>query len=377
MTQLFPGMFLFLLVITVSIQPGMAQSYWWQSPNLKYVEELEEGTHGAQPHYWTFGGPSTTDSTSDQTYLYITDAGSRTFFSQYVVEELRNAESADQVTHRWAIDHIFGLPKGASQFGSRLVIGNGGEENVLFTGYPDDYTLGNEIESLLDADVLPACDTLNFNHDGTHLYTNHYVDSGNRMKLHRYQVIGPLDTDGVAFQLDADWQDGGTFNTSLARLRNFEVKYIAGKDLIYYAEGDSLTQASNLYVLDPETGDEILLVGNVFSPGEVTDADVVNVKIAGVQNNDIHIYVMANIGGIKIYKLSSDGLSVENDGEPVEFITTDDLNTIAETTAFSSHSRAFEVTDDQQYAFFGAHDANSSLFVINSGSTSVNDWRKQ
>ena len=177
--------------------------------------------------------------------------------------------------------------------------------------------------------------------------------------------------------LDADWQDGGTFNTSLARLRNFEVKYIAGKDLIYYAEGDSLTQASNLYVLDPETGDEILLVGNVFSPGEVTDADVVNVKIAGVQNNDIHIYVMANIGGIKIYKLSSDGLSVENDGEPVEFITTDDLNTIAETTAFSSHSRAFEVTDDQQYAFFGAHDANSSLFVINSGSTSVNDWRKQ
>lgn len=360
-----------------SYEIAFAQPYWWQAPNLKYVEEMEEGTHGPQPHYWSFGGPSTTDSTSDQTYLYTSDAANRTFFSQYVVAELRSAENADQVTHRWAIDHIYGLPKGSSQFGDRLVIGNGGEEDVPFVSYPDDYTLGSGVEVLLDADVLPTCDTLYFNHDGSILYTNHYVGGANRMKLHRYEVIAPLDTDGEAFRLDDGWQDGGTFNTSLGRLRNFAVKYIGGKDLIYYAEGDTTANPSNLYVFDPETGEERLLAGGVFSPGEVQDADAVNVKIAGIQNNDLHIFVMANIGGVKIYKLSADGMSVENGGEPVAFLSIDDLNEITDYEAFSSHCRAFEVTDDQQYAFFSSHNANDRIFVVNTEATGVKDWMRK
>lgn len=366
-----------LLIVSVLLtsQAGMAQTYWWKAPNLKYAEEMEEGTHGPQPHYWSFGGPSTTDSTTDQTYLYTSDAASKTFFSQYAVADLRSAESADQVQSRWSVDHIYGLPKGSSQFGTRLVMGNGGEENVSFTGYPDNFTLGDEVEVLLDADVSPTCDTLNFDHNGQYLYTNHYVGSSNRHKLHRYRVTGPLDKDGQAFQLDTTWQDGGTFNTSLARLRNFEVKYIGGKDLVYYAEGDTLTKPCNLYVFNPETGEEKLLVSNVFESGEVQDADIVNVKLAGVKNNDIHIYVMANIGGLKIYKLSSDGMAVENGGQPVAVITVDDLNTLTNTTAFSSHSRAFEVTDDQQYAFFSSHNANANIFVINAASTAVRNWK--
>lgn len=355
---------------------GMAQGYWWKAPNLKFTEAMEDGTHGTSPHYWSFGGPSTTDSTLDQTYLYVTDSGSKAYFCQYVVQELRNAENADQVKHRWAIDHMFGLPKGSSQFGSRMVMGNGGEDAVAFTGYPDDYTLSNKLESLLEVDVTPTCDTLNFSHDGKYLYTNHYVGSENRMKIHRYQVTGVLDKDGQAFQLDTAWQNGGTFITSLARLRNFEVKYIGGKDLIYYGEGDSKTKASILYVFDPETGKETVLVPEMFSTGEVTDADIVNVRIAGVQANDLHVYVQANIGGVKIYKLSSDGLQVGNGGQPVAFITTEDLNALTGTEAFSSHSRAFEVTDDQQYAFFSAHNANANIFVINGKSTGISGWKQ-
>lgn len=364
-------------ILLVAASDGMAQGFWWKAPNLKYTETMEDGTHGTSPHYWSFGGPSTTDSTLDQTYLYVTDSGSKAYFCQYVVQELRNAENADQVKHRWAIDHMFGLPKGSTQFGTRMVMGNGGEEGVAFTGYPDDYTLSDKSESLLEADVSPTCDTLHFNHDGKYLYTDHYVGSENRMKLHRYQVTDVLDKDGQPFQLDTAWQNGGTFNTSLARLRNFEVKYIGGKDLIFYGEGDSKTKASTLYVFDPETGKETVLVDEMFAVGDVTDADMVNVRIAGVQANDLYIYAQANIGGVKIYKLSSDGLKVENGGQPVAFITIEDLNALTGTEAFSSHCRAFEVTDDQQYAFFSAHNANANIFVINGKSTGVQDWKQE
>lgn len=372
-SQMYPIVFLVAAVLWL---PGesWAQGYWWKAPNLKYIEVLEDGTHGPSPHYWSFGGPSTSDSTLDQTYLYTSDSTSKTFFCQYVVQELRNANNADEVTFRWAIDHIFGLPKGSAQFGNRLVMGNGGEENVPFVGYPDDYTLSDKSESLLEADVSPNCDTLRFNHDGKYLYTNHYVGSENRRKLHRYKVTGSLEKDGQPFQLDASWQNGGTFVTSTARLRNFLVKYVGGKDLIYYGEGDSKTKASSLYVFDPESGKETVLVEEMFQVGEVNDADIVNVRIAGVKANDLHIYAMANIGGIKIYKLSSDGLKAENGGKPVAFVGIEDLNAITGTEAFSSHCRAFEVTDDQQYAFFSSHNASDRLFVINALSTAVSDW---
>ncbi len=353
---------------------GAAKSYWWNAPNLKYVEVMDEETHGPSPHYWSFGGPSTTDSTSDQTYLYTSDSNANAFFSQYVVQELRDADNADQVAHRWATNHMYGLPKGSSQFGTRLVIGNGGQEEVTFTGYPDDYNIGNESDSWLEADVLPACDTLNFNHDGTYLYTNHYSGGENRMKIHRYKVTASLAEDGMPFILDTDWQDGGTFFTSLARLRNFEVKYIDGKDLIYYCEGDTLTKTSSAYVLDPETGVETLLVSLVFEPGEAEDADAVSVKIAGVASGEPYLYILGNIAGLKIYKLSSDGLQVENNSVPVAFITNSDLNDITGTDAFSSHCRAFEVTDDQAYAFFSSHNASDSIFVINTLQTAVDDW---
>lgn len=365
------------VILLGSASNGFTQGYWWKAPNLKFAEVMEDGTHSTSPHYWTFGGPSTTDSTTDQTYLYVTDSTSKTYFCQYVVQELRNAENADQVTHRWAIDHLFGLPKGCAQFGTRMVMGNGGEDGVPFTGYPDDYTLSDKKESLLEADILPACDTLNFSHDGKYLYTNHYLGSENRMKIHRYQVKGSLDVDGQPFVLDAAWQNGGTFAASTARLRNFEVKYINGKDLLYYGEGDSKTKACSLYVFDPETGKESVLVNEIFTSGEVTDGDIVNVRVAGVKANDLFIFAQGNIGGVKVYKLSSDGMQVENGGQPAAFITIEDLNAVTGTEAFSSHSRAFEVTDDQQFAFFSAHNANANIFVINSKSTGVSDWRQK
>ncbi len=354
-----------------------AQNYWWNAPMLKYVEEMPEEAHSTSPHYWRFGGPDTSDATNDQTYLYTQDSNSDANFSQYVVEELRNAENADEVTYRWAAQHI-GRPKGCTQFGDRVVIGNGGEEGQPFTGYPDDFTLGDRNETLLDADVSPNCDTLHFNHDGTILYTNHYLGSVNRSKLHRYRVTGSLDSDGQAFTLDTDWKDNGTFFSSVVRLRNFSVKYIGEKDLVYYGEGSSADDLSSVYVLDTETGEEHLLVEEVFAPGEVEDADIVNVRVAGVATGDLHLYVMGNIAGVKVYKLSDDGLSVENNGEPVAFLTTDDLNTINQTDAFSSHCRAFEVTDDQQFAFFSAHNANANIFVVTvEPGTAVQEWQKQ
>ncbi len=365
-----------VLVLSVS-QVSFGQNYWWQDPILKYVEIMPDEAHGTSPHYWTFGGPDTTDSTLDQTYLYTQDSGMNANFSQYVVEELRSAEGAEGVEPRWFVQHI-GRPKGCSQFGERVVVGNGGEENTPFTSYPDDFTIGDEFEALLEADISPDCDTMNFNHDGTLLYTDHYNSStGNRNWLHRYQVTGPLDEDGVVFTRDDSWQDNGTFTVSINRLRNFTVNYIGGRDLIYYGEGDSGSGSSSVYVLDPEQGTETQLIDQVFAPGEVEDADIVNVKIAGIASDDLHLYVMGNIAGLKVYKLSDDGLSLDS-SEPVKVFTTDDLNTIMNTDAFSSHCRAFLPTDDQQYAFFSAHNANDSIFVVTlNPESAILDWQIQ
>ena len=364
-----------LALIVLMANAGIAQTYWWKAPHLKYTEVMDDGTHGVAPHFWSFGGPSKTDASGDQTYLYTADSNKNAPFSQYAVADLRKAENPEQVSPRWFTVHIDKIPKGNAQFGNRLVMGNGGEENVQFISYPDDYTLGDKYENYLNADVFPNCDTLRFSHDGKYLYTDHYLGAENRMKLHRY-MVGSLEADGTAFKLDTTWQSGGTFNTSLARLRNFTLRYIGGKDLIYYGEGDKTSKPLSVYVFDPSTGKETQLIKDVFQTSEVSDADIVNVKVAGVVKNDIHLYVMANIGGLKVYKLSADGLSVENSGKPVAVFTVDTLNTLTNSAAFSNHCRAFEVTDDQEYAFFSSHDANANIFVVNTAATLINDWKK-
>lgn len=357
-----------------------AQGKWWNAPQLKYVEIMEEGTHGTSPHYWTFGGPSSDDSTNDQTYLYSQDSGSNAFFCQYVVSELRAAENADQVAHRWAVQHI-GRPKGCSQYGDRVVVGNGGEEQAVqpFYGYPDDYGIGDRIETVLDADVPADCDPLHFNSDGSLLYTNHYLTAtGSRRVLQRYRVTGSLDEDGVAFTRDTDWQDGGAFESSVARLRNFTLRNLGGTELVYYGEGDTSSNPPSVYAFDPETGEETLLVEWVFEPGEVPDSDIVNVKLTGAAAGEPYLHVMGSIGGLKIYALSADGRSVLNDGEPVAAFTPDDLNAITGSDAFGSHCRGFEATDDNEYAFFSTHNAPDSLFVIRAEpGTAVKDWRRR
>ncbi|MGC9327850.1 MAG: hypothetical protein ACP5I1_09470 [Candidatus Hinthialibacter sp.] len=367
------------LGLIIGNQTCMAQGYWWAAPELKYVEIMEDGTHGSSPHYWSFGGPDESDSTNDQTYLYSQDSGTNAFFCQYVVAELRAAENADQVAHRWAIDHI-GRPKGCSQFGRWVMIGNGGQSQEIqpFYAYPDDYTLGPDNETILEADVSPDCDPLHFNHDGTLLYTNHYLsDTGSRSSLQRYRVTGSLTDDGEAFTRDADWQNNGVFQTSVARLRNFAVRYINGKDLVFYGEG-ATDSNSAVYVFDPESGEETRLVENVFSPGEVEDADIVNIKLSGVTSGNLFLHVMGTIGGLKIYALSPDAMQVENGGEPVAVFTTDDLNALTGTEAFSSHCRAYEVTDDHEYAFFSSHNASDSIFVIRAQpGTAVKKWQDQ
>ncbi len=368
-----------VVVCAVMVEmPCYGQGYWWRDAQLKYVEWMEDEAHGNSPHYWTFGGPSTTDSTLDQTYLYSCDSSMNVNFCQYVVAELRAANSEEEVEARWMVQHL-GRPKGSSQFGDRLVVGNGGELDTPFTAYPDDYTLGNEYEALLEADVSPDCDTLHFNQDGSYLYTNHYNSgTGSRTSLHRFRVTGPLDQDGVAFTLDTEWQEEGTFYSSLARLRNFEIKTIQGKELIYYGEGDTAAAPSSIYAFDPETGEETLLIDEVFEPGEVEDGDIVNVKLAGIAAGDPHLYVMGSIGGLKVYDLAPDGLAVENDGNPVAVFYPEDLNDITESDAFSSHCRGFLVTDDQEYAFFSTHNAPDSIFVIHAGpDAAVDDWRKR
>lgn len=359
--------------VLAGVNTASSQGYWWQAPKLKYAETLDAETRGTLPHYWTFGGPSTTDATLDQTYLYLCYADTNTNFSQYSVAQLRAANNADEVEPRWFTQHI-GLPKGLSQFGTRAVMGNGGVQNAPFTAYPDDYTLGSGVEALLTADVMPDCDTLHFNHDGTLLYTNHYVSAtGSRSSLHRYRVTGSLSADGTPFTLDTSWKNNGTFTTSVSRLRNLEIKYIAGKDLAYYGEGE--TGASAVYVLDTSTGQETKLIADAF--GDVTDNDVMNVRVGGVAAGDLYLYVMGNIAGLKVYRLAANGLSLAG-AQPVASFTITDLNTITGTEAFNSHARAFEVTDDQQYAFFGAHNAVNSLFVVyKDPNANVADWTQR
>lgn len=367
------------LIITIASisQIASSQGYWWQAPQLKYAHIMDEDSHGTSPHYWTFGGPSTEDSTNDQTYLYTQDSGMNAKFSQYVVQELRDAESGEEVTHRWNTIHL-GRPKGCSQFGNSLVIGNGAEQNQPFFSYPDDYTLSDRFEAILEADISPDADPIRFSHDGAYLYTNNYTGSFSRSAMLRYRVEGPLDEDGVPFILDTDWGDNGVYMTSVGRLRNFTVKYIGGKNLVYFGEGATANNPSSVYVIDAETQTEHKLVDWAFEPGEVNDADIVNIKIAGVAEGNPHLYVCANIGGIQIYQLASDGLSVLNGGEPVRVISTNELNEITGGDAFSSHFRAFEVTDDQQYAFLSCHNANDTIFVINSAEeTAVEGWSQR
>jgi hypothetical protein len=362
------------------VDSSSAGEPWWTAPKLKYVEIMDDAAHGASPHYWTFGGPSMTDSTGDQTYLYTQDSGTNANFSQYVVAELRAAKNADEVTHRWAATHV-GLPKGCSQFGDRVVIGNGSLQQSAqpFCAYPDDYTLGSRTEAFLTSDVAGDCDTMDFNHDGTLLFTNHYpTDTGTRDSLHCYKVTGSLDADGVSFTLNTAWKNSGTFHTAVGRLRNFTVRYINGKDLIYYGEGDTINFPASVYVFDPASGEETCLMTDAFALGEVADSDIVNVKVSGVANGEPYLHVMPTTGGLKIYKLSADGKKLENDGNPVATLLTADLDSLTNSTAFDAYCRAYEVTDDNEYAFFSAHNAANSIFVFYADpGTRVIDWSVQ
>lgn len=366
--------------MTSWVDSSLAGEPWWTAPKLKYVEIMDDAAHGTSPHYWGFGGPGKTSSTNDQTYLYTQDSGTNANFSQYVVTELRAANNADEVTHRWATAHI-GLPKGCSQLGDRVMVGNGSlsQDTQPFYAYPDDYTLGSRSETMLYADVSADCDSLHFNHDGTLLFTNHYIaDTGSRSSLHCYKVTADLGTDGDAFALNTAWKDSGTFLTSVGRLRNFTVRYINGTDLIYYGEGDTVNFAASVYVFDPASGEETCLITNSFTPGEVSDSDICNVKVSGVAKGEMYLYVMPTTGGLKIYKLSANGKKLENGGKPVATLTMADLDSLTNSTAFDAYCRAFEVTDDGEYAFFSTHNAANSIFVFYADPESkVMDWSIQ
>jgi len=143
-----------------------------------------------------------------------------------------------------------------------------------------------------------------------------------------------------------------TFVTSCVRVRNVSVYYIGGKDLVYYGEG---TGGSNVYVWDTVANSETLVCTNLV--GGPTSNDIVNVKVGGVGLGQMHLYVQHDCGAMEILDLAADGKSATL----VRSFSRDEMSSILGATW--TDLRAFDVANDEEYAFFG-HAATGAIYVV-------------
>ena len=180
--------------------------------------------------------------------------------------------------------------------------------------------------------------------------TNTPTPRGYQHKIYKWDVAN-LVSNGVGFASNA------VYTTALQQLRNLDVYYIGGKDLVYYGEGQvGLAGAAKVCVLDTVTSNETVLVNATTN---AMPSNVMNVKVSGVGLGQMYLYVQCDDGSLDIYELSADGLSV---GNLVKTFTPAEIKTLLGGVSFTN-MRSFEVTNDGKYAFFSFF-GSDGLYVV-------------
>ena len=180
--------------------------------------------------------------------------------------------------------------------------------------------------------------------------TNTATPRGYQQKIYKWEVLN-LTSNGMGFASNA------VYTTALQQLRNLDVYYIGGKDLVYYGEGQvGLAGAAKVCVLDTVTSNETVLVNATTN---AMPSNVMNVKVSGVGLGQMYLYVQCDDGSLDIYELSADGLSV---GNLVKTFTPAEIKTLLGGVSFTN-MRSFEVTNDGKYAFFSFF-GSDGLYVV-------------
>lgn len=319
---------------TATFETASAASPWYVSPRV--VTAVATGYAGTTaPHYM--------NKSADDKYLaiplnYTVDAPIQLYRIPDLVSHGATAANLAQAQVSTTMLGTFARPKGCAVSSSWVLPGNADNHSysALSTSSTVSWATGSTALSLSLQDGVIA-DGLDFSSDGTSLYAN---DLSTRNVIRRY-TVGTL-TQGATLTQER------SFTSALTRLRNLSVYKIAGKDMLYFGEGDSsAATAGKVYVVDTTAGSwaESLLVDTGHA------GDIMNVKISNSATDEPKLYVAFDDGTLLIYGLNADGMSGATQVKEVSPDQTAALCGLSSKPA-TMKFRNFEVTDDASYAFF-------------------------
>lgn len=328
---------------------------WWQKPVLKYREDTGATSSGGGPHFM-----SKDESgqylffpsgfwPSEKAVLYnISSLISAT--NDAGVAPLASASSSDYYGGSWTYAWRGG---GVSDDLGLIMPGN--FQTYLNTSLPliPPWAQNVNVFTITNDSGYALISGLAFNHDSTKLYSCFYsgATNANTSKLYEWNV-GNLRKNGIGLFSNA-W-----IQTSASYIHNLSVYNIGGRDIVYYGDGNTGT---TVYAYDTVARTESRLIADL--PADAGNPDtgtnvIVNVKVGGVAVGQMHLYVQLDSGALYVYDLASDGRSVV--GSCVKSFTSSQITNLLGLTSdvwtgAAQHMRCFEVTDDEQYAFFSHH----------------------
>jgi len=333
---------------------------WWTNPVLKYDEKLVGISGAVDPHYMN-------KDESDQYLAFATGSGGGTVYlysipalivgtSSNDVSPIAQGNNSDFWSTAWKgialsddLGRVFTGQTGTKPDHTSFPVTGPWVKNVntfIVTNYPTTV-------------YFDGCD---FGHTSAHLYSDVYKSDTAAVKamtdIVKWDVTNLLGN-GIGLVSNT------VVTTSIKRIRNVSSYFIGGKDLVYYGEGDTVVapQIGRVCVYDFDLGVETTLINDL--PGASADNDVMNVKVGGVGQGQMHLYVMLNSGALFIYNLNADGKSV---GTLVKSFTAAEIKALVGDLLLP-RIRNFEITNDEKYAFVlnkpgSGGDANTRLHVL-------------
>ncbi|HPM82692.1 MAG TPA: tandem-95 repeat protein, partial [Candidatus Anammoximicrobium sp.] len=327
-----------------------ASIQWWTDPELQNREPYPAA--GVGPHYWT-------RDESDQ-FLFVTSNSDYVTSpaSLFSIPALRAAHADDAVSPLASataeslgvdVSHLRG---GAiSDDLGRVLSGTSTPANAVYASLPTDGTAWSAASvAKITNDQNVKHDSMAFSHDSTLLFSNDY--GGVQKNVYTWNV-GDLTHDGVGLTLAHTHISPNT-----SRIRSLSSYYIGGQDLVYFGDGGD--GGAKVMVYDPATDSETVLLDSL------TGGNVMYVKLSGVGTAQSYLYVGKEASGpspsIWVYALAADGKSVTSTMPVASFpgaaLMTDILGVAA-----NKNQRAFEVTNDGQFGFFGTH-AAANVYTV-------------
>jgi hypothetical protein len=319
---------------------------WWTDPALQNREAF---TGNLSPHYWC--------KDESEQFLFVTTSSGTAGGSAYlysipslIAAHADNAPAPVASVATAAELGVSFLRGGAVSDDLGRVLTGTASASPVYASLPTNgtqWTSSTVAKITNDQNVVH--DSMAFSHDSTQLFSNNYA--ANRNRVYTWNV-GDLTSDGVGLT------QATTFDSSVSRIRSLSSYYIGGKDLVYFGDG---TGGDEVAVYDPAAGSETVLVTGL------TGGDIIYVKVSGVGTGQMYLYVGAEVAGsptiatISVYALAADGKSLTSTAPVASFtgaaLMTDILGVAP------NYNRAFEVTNDGQFGFFGTHAAGNVYTV--------------